>query len=254
MKKTSLLLITGIFAVGMVVSTPPRAEDHVVRVSADPWAPWAFGEEGGAASGGMSVEASKELFRRIGLEVEVNIYPYKRCLDQMKTGERDVFPMIKKTPEREEIMLFSDVAAREPQLIYFATGRMAGFDWKDWADLKDRTVGIVQGFNYGEFVPAAAKYGIRTEEVAGDEQNIKKLLANRVDLIIATPSTVNYYLQQNPEFQGRIEAASRAVTVAEFRFGLSKNGKAASHLSRINEAIREMQADGTLDRIMWALK
>ena len=253
MKKSSLAILVVAFVFGLPTSTPLRADSPVIKVSSDPWEPWVLGSEGGAATGGVAVEAAEELFKRLGLETEINIYPYERCLDQMKSGDRDVLLMVKKTPEREQFMLFSDVAAREFQSIYYSPQRMAGFEWNDWDDLKPYTVGIVQGFNYGEFAPAAEKYGIKTESVASDTQNIRKLLAGRVDLVILNRSTANYYMEQNPEARGKLEPASKNISFAEFHFGLSKNGKAATYLSGVNEALRDMKADGTLDRILGKL-
>lgn len=239
-----------LFAVCLTVSAPLRAEGPVIKISSDPWEPWVLGAEGEVASGGIAVEAAQELFRRVGLQSETVIYPYERCLHQMRAGERDVLLMVKKTPEREQFMLFSDVAATDPQLIYYATDRMTDFNWNAWEDLKPYTVGGVQGFNYGDFGDAAKAHGISTEMIASDAQNIKKLLNGRIDLIILNRSTANYYMKQNPQHRGKLRAAGNIISDAEFHFGLSKKGQAAGYLAQINAALGEMKADGTLDKIL----
>jgi len=234
--------------VSVALGATARAET-VVKISSDPWEPWVLGEEGKAATGGIAVDVAEELFRRLELKAETVIYPYERCIHQMKTGERDVLLMVKKTPEREAYMLFSDVAATDPQLIYYAPDRMKDFSWNDWVDLKPYTVGGVQGFNYGDFEGAAKEHRIKTELTASDAQNIKKLLNGRVDLIILNRATALFYMAENPEKKGKLKAATKVISNAQFHFGVSKKGGATALLPKMNAALRDMKADGTLDKL-----
>lgn len=246
----SPIFITTILAINLFASAALYADSHVIKVSSDPWEPWVLGSEGKQATGGLAVEVTRELFKRLNLDIEINIYPYERCIRQMKTGERDVLLMVKKTEEREKYMLFSDVALMESQSIYYSSERMDGFEWQTWQDLNKYTVGGVRGSNYGDFDTAAKKHGISTELVSTENQNIKKLLAGRVDLIILNQSTANYYMSQNPESRGKLKAAEKSISESKFHFALSKNGKATAHFSGINMALRDMKADGTLDKLL----
>lgn len=244
------VLYSFMVAILFLGASPLYAQTQMIKVSTDPWEPWVVGNEGEAPSGGIAIEITRELFKRLNLDIEITIYPYQRCLHQMKTGERDLLLMAKKTEEREKYMLFSDVVATDPQLIYYSTERMAGFEWEAWEDLTEYTVGIVQGFNYGEFATAAEKHQIATELVENDTQNTRKLLAGRVDLIILSQSTANYYFEQNPEHRGKFKAASKPVAEDEFHFALSKKGKGSPHLPGINTTLQEMKADGTLSKLL----
>lgn len=239
-----------ILTIILIASPPLHADKHVIKVSSDPWEPWVLGSEGQQATGGLAVEVTRELFKRLNLDLEINIYPYERCIRQMKSGERDVLLMVKKTEEREKYMLFSDVAMVDPQLIYYSSEHMDSFGWQTWQDLNKYTVGGVRGFNYGEFDTAAKKYGIGTELVSNDNQNIRKLFAGRVDLIILNRSTANYYMNQHPESRGKLKAAEKSISEAQFHFALSRKGKATPHLSGINMALQNMKSDGTLDKLL----
>lgn len=237
-------------ALGLSLAWPGYG-DEIIKLSSDPWKPWVMGEEGKQAEGGWAVEIAEELFRRIDhIDTETVIYPYERCLTQMKTGERDVLLMAKKTPEREKYMAYSDVAATDPQLLYYNPEKMKNFSWNTIADLKPYRIGTVQGFNYGELSDLAKKESINIESVATDEQNILKLFSGRVDLVAMNISTANYYLQQNPKMVGKLQAAEKPLSDAEFHFAFSKNGKAVKYLSQINEALADMKADGTMARIL----
>ncbi len=48
----------------------------------------------------LAIGIAEELFKRLKLDIEIMIYPYKRCLKQMETGERDLILVAKKTEER----------------------------------------------------------------------------------------------------------------------------------------------------------
>jgi len=244
LRSTLLTLVFSFFTISNAVAT------ELIKVSSDPWEPWVLGEEGGVASGGIAVDLSNELFRRLGLSTETKIYPYKRCINQMKSGERDLLLMVKRTPEREIYMLFSDVAATDPQLIYYSTDHYSEFSWKSWEDLKGYTIAGVRGFDYGGFHQAASDLNLNFELAANDTQNIKKLLSGRVDLILLSQSTANFYLKSNPEVAGKLIAAERIVTNAEFHFGISKSGNATLHLDNINKMLSEMKQDGSLYSIL----
>ena len=250
MKKINLFTLILSFVAFVAFALPLRADDGAIKVSSDPWEPWVLGTEGNVASGGMAVEYINEIFNRIGVKSETIIYPYERCLAQMKSGERDMILMAKKTPEREQYMVYSDVAATDPQLLYFSTEHMNDLEWNEWKDLKQYTIGGVQGFNYGDLENAVKEFGIKTEFTATDNQNIKKLLSGRIDAVILSRSTANYYMEQNPETKGKLKAAKRVIADAEYYFALSKKGNAAKYVSQINEKIREMKNDGTADKIL----
>ena len=239
-----------IFVILLFLATSIHADSPVIKVSTDPWEPWVLGNEGEVATDGLAIKFSRELFYRMGVDLDIKIYPYKRCIYQMKSGTRDILLMVKKTEERMKYMFFSDVAVTDPQLIYFSKDHIGDFEWNSWKDLQGYTVGVVAGFNYGDFEAAAKKYKIKNELVSSDSQNIKKLLAGRVDFIFLSRSTANHFMIKNPELADKLKAASTPVDVAKFYFGLSKNGEAVKYLPKINEVLGEMKRDGSLDKIL----
>lgn len=250
MKNINYAILVFVIAAVMAFGAPLRAENDVVKISSDPWEPWVLGTEGEVASGGIAVDYINEIFKRIGVKSETIIYPYERCLAQMQSGERDLLLMTKKTPEREQYMVYSDVAVTDQQLLYYASDKMDGFEWNEWKDLQPFTIGGVMGFNYGEMENAAKEFGIKTDLTASDNQNIKKLLAGRVDFIILNRSTADYYMKQNPEAKGKLKATTKIISDSQFYFAISKKGNATKYVSQINDKIREMKNDGSANKIL----
>lgn len=220
-----------------------QAAPTAVKVSSDPWEPWVIGEDGKEATKGIAVEITREIFRRLNIPVEIRIYPYERCLQQMKTGERDILLMVKKTPEREQFLLFTQAASEDPQMLYYNPEKKGSFEWNDWKDLEGTTVGIVRGFNYGDFTKSASNYKIKQEVVSADAQNLQKLLAGRIDFTIMNRSTARYYLETNPGHKGKLQAASRIISEAQFHIAISKKGAATGYLQQIDNVLTEMKKD-----------
>ena len=227
-----------------------EAAERVIKISSDPWEPWVFGEEGGSATGGWSIDITKALFQRLGIKTDIKVYPYERCIRQMKDGERDMLLMAKKTKERQQYLLYTDTSVADPQLLYYATDRTSDFQWTAWADLKKMTIGGVRGFNYGEFHHAARMHDIKIELTESDLQNVKKLLAGRIDLVMLSRSTARHFISTYPEFRGKLQAASKPVANAEFYLALSKKGAATDLLPEINRVLLEMKNDRTLNKII----
>ena len=239
-----------IFVILLAPTTLLAAAERVIKISGDPWEPWVFGKEGGKATNGWSIDIANELFQRLGINTDINIYPYERCIRQMKSGERDMLLMAKKTEERKKFLLYTDISVADPQLLYYATERTKSFEWSDWSDLKQHTVGGVRGFNYGEFHNAAKKHDIKIELTESDLQNVKKLLSGRIDLVMLSRSTARYFFSTHPEFRNKLQAARKPVANAEFFLALSKKGSATDLLPDINRVLVDMKNDGTLNKII----
>lgn len=246
-----LLIIYFLTPIFMLTSVSlSHAGSHAVRVSADPWEAFIIGNEGESPTGGYGPEITKEIFKRLGIEYEIMIYPYERCLLQMQSGERDMLLLVKKTPEREKYMLYSVAAVSDPQLLYYSTNVVGNFEINHWSELKGYTVGGINSFNYGEFGKYIEEIGTTFDLVDTDTQNLKKLLSGRVDFIILNRSSAMWFEKQNPKYRGKIKAVSMAIDESEFYFALSKKGKATALLPKINEVLTAMKADGSMDKIL----
>lgn len=227
-----------------------HAGERTVLISSDPWEPWVIGADGEKATKGFGVTLAREVFRRVGVLPDIEIFPYARCLQQMKKGTRDVLLLAKKTPERETFMVYSDVAARDPQLLYSVKERAAEFHWETWADLKRLVIGGVRGFNYGALEEHSKPNDYVIKPLVNDRKSVEMLLAGRLDLVALNRSTADYLQKVHPEFEGRIEPVGKVLSDGEFYFALSKKGAAVDLLEGINKALRSMKEDGSWEKIL----
>src|ERR1700761_9115257 len=119
----------------------------------------------------------------MGEDVQLSALPWKRALNDAKTGGAGIAG-IYKTAERLKSYDFSDKLFDEVVQIYVVKNK--GFAFHGVPDLSGKTVGVLRGWSYGDEFDAAVKAGkIRIEEVSGDIQNFEKLAAGRLDAVLA---------------------------------------------------------------------
>lgn len=220
-----------------------------ITLSEDPWPPYTLGEVSKEPTGGIAVEFANEIFGRLQIETEIKLYPWKRCLNQMETGQRDGLLLLTKNKEREEYMVYSDKIMSDRDLIWYKKGK--NIQWDDLEDLKEYRIGKTAGFNYGDkFNEAAKKYSFTIHTASGDWNNFKKLDANRIDIFICNETAAKSIFKEDPELAGKFEYANKPLKSVDFHMSFSKKSEAVKILDDVNRVINELKEDGTIDRIL----
>ena len=214
------------------------------------WPPYTY-ELQGTATQGLSLDLMNELFRRLRVPFELKLYPMQRCINQMKNGSRDAMTLISKNSEREKILEFTLPIMKSVGFIYYDTNREKPIQWNHFSDLKPYQIGIVMGYNYGEaFKNAKAKEKLSVQEVVRIEQNFSKLLAGRIDLMLANQAEIIEFLRNNSKYHDRIKAAEKPYISYVYHMGFSKRSEARQIIPMINKEIKNMKSDGTMNQIL----
>jgi polar amino acid transport system substrate-binding protein len=212
------------------------------------WPPYTYESEG-TPTKGLSLELMEEIFHRLQIPYELKLYPQQRCIEQMKTGERDAMTLISKSRDREDFLDFTIPVMESPGLLYYSADRSQPIQWNNFSDLRHYKIGIVIGYNYGEAFNKARKQ-LNVQEVVKIEQNLKKLLAGRIDIIFANQDEISEIIKKNPDYKGKIRTAEKPYISYTYHMGFSKKSEARWLIPSINQVILEMKADGTLARIL----
>jgi polar amino acid transport system substrate-binding protein len=224
------------------------AAERVVRVAGDPYPPWIEGTEGSVATEGIAVKLAQELFKRLNLKTLIVVYPFERGIQRIKEGDEDVILMVSETEERKKFILFTPPIRHSKWVFYHRKGD--DFSWNTWKDLQKYRIGYVTGNNIGQDFPAAAeKYKFYIEEVKADIFNVKKLLLGRIDIIIADLEVMQRIIQQNLDFQGKLEWYDKPIFESYYHFGISRKSFLAPMLPEINEVLQKMKRDGAFQEI-----
>jgi polar amino acid transport system substrate-binding protein len=194
----------------------------------------------GADASGFAVELVKTVFQRLGDEIDIKLYPWERAMALVKLGEADCIFTVFRSPEREQFLDFShEMVAR--QVIYFYARRQSGYSFNgNFALLKGARIGVVRQINYGaKFEEARAS--LTTDEAASIEQNFRKLVAGRVDLVPSNLYTTmaTMALPSLHEVADQIVRLSPPLEIVPSYIGFSRKRKLAALRERFDVALKK---------------
>ena len=172
-------LITQLFAVLVFACLSFAARGEKLRIVTEPWAPYVYEENGKKL--GLDYETTAIVFKRLGIEVEWQFLPWKRCLSMLETGQADGALDIFHSNERDATLLYPSEPLSDVEFVmFYANDRPHPFTRLD--ELKGLTIGTSPGYLYS---PDFSESTLFTREPAPThEANFGKLVRGRIDLLI----------------------------------------------------------------------
>ncbi|MGV8920455.1 MAG: substrate-binding periplasmic protein [Pseudomonas sp.] len=162
-----------------------------LRIVTEPWAPYVYLENGQPR--GLDYEATAIVFQRLGIDVEWQFLPWKRCLAMLEQGQADGALDIFQNPEREKLLLYPNEPLSDVEwVLFYANARPHPF--QNLNDLRGLTVGVSPGYVYGQDFENSPLF-IR-EGASSHEANFGKLLLGRIDLVITDRRVGEYVLNE----------------------------------------------------------
>ncbi|GAB5468961.1 MAG: ABC transporter substrate-binding protein [Rhodospirillales bacterium] len=183
----------------LLVSSPAWAADKVVVTTLD-WPPYT-----GAAlpKGGATTEVVRQVFDAIGVEVEVEILPWKRAISEAKNSEAAVAYFPGYHCRHVEGFVASEPIGSGP--LGFAEHVDNPIAWESVDDLGEQKlkIGTVLGYaNTDEFDEKAGTGWIRAISAKDDLTNLKKLLRQRLDAVVIDKLVLSYLIATEPALKG----------------------------------------------------
>jgi len=175
---------------------------------------------------GFAVELVSAVFKNLGHNLQVEIYPWARSLEMARTGTRDCIFTIFQSPEREQFFDFSGESII-PQMVYFYTRKDTGVVFKgDFSSLEGLRIGTVRKISYGSKFDEA-RPRLQIDEAYELEQSMKKLLIGRIDVIPSNYYSAAYLLKlpRNKEMAEKIVQMPVAIDIVPSYLGFSKARK-----------------------------
>ena len=192
-------------------------------------------------------DLSKEAFRRIGVEFKLVTLPSERSLHSANLGEVDgeglrvaglsgQYPNLVQVPER--YIGISFVAFARDATIRLEQG---------WESLKPHRIAFINGWKMFEANASGAR---SVSKVDKPDQLFLMLDSGRVDLALYTRSDGDALARA----MGLGAIAPIAPALKDVDMYLYLNRKHEALVPRLSQALREMKADGSYNRILAALK
>jgi len=243
MKSITLLVLSLALLGSVSIAAEP------IRLVTGNYPPYEY-EEAGEVKG-LVVEVLKEAFARSQLPVEFKVVPWARALWMAQHGEADAVFATIKTPEREQLLNFSNESLIPLSSAFFVKkGSPIQYNG-DLNALAEQNIGLLRQGSYGAVFDAAVKNGtLKHPEFSIDTlTNIKKLIAGRIDLMAGDRIGTLHLLQQN-KLLDQVTVLSPEINTSPSYLAFNKTKDHSATRNAIDKAIKAMKKDGSYQRIV----
>lgn len=182
------------------------AHGEQLRIVTEPWAPYVYEENGKMR--GLDYEATVIVFERLGIDVQWQFLPWKRCLAMLDQGQADGALDIFHSQERDALLLYPSEPLSEVEFVlFYANERPHPFESLD--DLRGLTIGTSPGYLYGPQFNDSSLFN--REPAPSHEANFGKLARGRIDLLI-TDRRVGQHVLKELGLENQISQAPKVVS------------------------------------------
>lgn len=252
-RRVALRLATALaaLATGLACATPAAAQalapSGLVMVT-EVWPPFRMNDERSASGfAGIDIDLTTALAERLGVPIDIRRVPWARALEMMRNGQADLITGIAYTDERAAFLRYAPTSYASVRPMFLARkgqgGQIGSYD-----DLMGKSIGMSTNSAYFPRFNADAelnKVGLSTEL-----QILQMLAAGRIDLAIGTDPNLSYDLARLGLKDALEPTAWQPDYRTELYVAVSAHSPAAALVGRIDEAIKAMLADGTVEGIL----
>jgi polar amino acid transport system substrate-binding protein len=179
-------------------SLSAMAEEKTLTIAADVWCPINCDPTG--TEQGIGIDLAREIFAPLGYKVAYVTMPWARALQEAREGKVDAVVGANHSDDPSLIFPKTPLSATNDNLY---ARKDDHFPFTDISSLREKRIGIIRDYGYGERVKALiaqqASLPGGLQIVSGDdalEQNIKKLLAGRIDIAVESGIIMSYKLKK----------------------------------------------------------
>ncbi|WP_224983807.1 substrate-binding periplasmic protein [Geomonas agri] len=182
-----------------------------------------------------------------GVTARPVVYPWKRVLYLAEQGGVDLVVSLRKTPEREKFLVFTEHRSfPNPAVVFVRKDRT--FPMRSWQDLKGHKGAISLGDSFGEEFDRYRRKELDIKEANTVVENLRRLDAGNVDYFITGKYPGTYYLDRIGN--GRIVSLDTPVTSRSIYFAFSRKSPCASLVDEVSRHLEELERDGTADKLL----
>lgn len=194
------------------------------------------------AQGGPMSQIATAALQHAGYRVELKFLPWARALRLAEQGEVDGLLAVWHSPERERTFWFSRPVVSNRLVL---CGRQPNVPerFEDFAMLRDYTLGVVRGYAKP---PGLEQAGRTLEEATDDLQNLRKLVAGHVDLVLIDGRVQRFLVSRHmPEAAAALRCLQPPVQEPPLYLVVPRRVRDGQEVVRAFDAqLERMQRDG----------
>jgi len=241
MKPLACLCLLACFA--GLVSPSPAAEPHpTLRLTAHIWEPYTGAD---LPRQGIASEIVLTALARAGYPAEISIMPWSRALASVYQGNRDGVVGVWPTAERRARLAVSDSYLANELFLFYVRPELCTVNGLS-VDASTR-IGVGRDYDYSDAF--MSRYGSALKPVDRVEQNLLKLQAGRIDMVLEDKRVVEFVVARQPGTP-LLTCTTQPVLSLPLHFGLRRGyPNADGIIAAFNVQLAAMKKDGTLDAI-----
>ncbi len=239
-------------------ATLPWNPGQTLRVCDDvnEWPPYAYFERvNGRPSErvtGFTVELLRRIAERHGLRVQVDMLPWRRCLEAVRTGEAVLLLNAIRTADRErDYWLSAPIYDTRLLVLWSHRTRPEGLTLRTQADLLPLRIGALQGYSYSQLdqIPDG-----RLVRAPNYHSLLQMLHLGRVDVALVNEGVMlGHAALGNPAFSGdkelRIGTLSDREPSRFYMMATRAKPEGQALIALINQELDALERQGDLNRL-----
>lgn len=238
-------VLATLFALLLCLGMPP-ARAEVYRIGAeDDWFPYTAYKDGKVQ--GMSVDIVQAAFDASGVQIELQPYPYARCMEMARNGQ--LVACFNTSPDARiasqyqlpQTPLFSD------DILLWAR-RDEARPLNRLEQIGQRQVAVTIGYEYGSTFDEMEN--IRRVAVRKDLNGFRMLLHRRVDFTVAFQGTAHALFDEYPELANQFVPVATVHRPQLYLTFSRQHSQAAVLLQRFDEGMGRIQENGRYREIL----
>ena len=222
-------------------NSPLAAE--ILKMSAPP-SIWA--QQQGDKLTGPIVDLVEDLFREHNITVVTQVLLWARAITHMKSGKLDLIPVIFHTEERAAFMAFTVPYIEVPTAVFVPAGK--SFSFEKIEDLKGKRGLMMRGDSISpEF--EAFESQLSLTKLANYEQVFKMLADHRAEYAVV--AQFGFMIAAKREgYDDKLERLPVPIASRSLYCAFSKKSVFVKYLPAVNLKIKQMQTEGTMQRML----
>ncbi len=241
MKK--IFILVGIIM--LIISSSAFAASRNITAVADFWPPFVDPEN---PKQGLSMEVVRAAYATQGYNVTLEIVPWARAQAYVKKGVYDILPNTWKTEARKKSLYYSNSYVTNH--IKFIKRKGDAFEYDGLKSLAGKTVGTIIDYGYGDAFLIDDNF--RREDARNLITNIRKLVINRLDLVVGDEIAAKAIIaQEDSSLLGKISFTDNALSSNDLYItcGL-KNPRHKELINAFNRGLKQIKRNGTYREIL----
>lgn len=228
----------------ILIATSVTAQTKSLILSSDVWPPFTNVE--GEKSIAMDIVI--EALNSIEITTNYKIVDFGMVMEGIAKGKFDGSGALWKDKSREEHLMFSDAYLQNQLILVGKKGSDVQFT--SFSEIDNKRIGVVENYAYGDSLLSGNDnriiYG------ASDQQNLERLFSDQIDYFLVDALLIQYLLKfQLNDVRELLAIGEFPLIVKSLHLAIRKDIHDANMvITRFNEAIKTMIADGSYNEIL----